>query len=67
LAEENLAAAQSDYESGRGGFLDLISAEKNLMQTQLQLEQARADYLRRRGILEHAIGESLAQTTIQQK
>lgn len=67
LAEENLAAAQSDYESGKGGFLDLISAEKNLMQTQLQLEQARADYLRRRGILEHAIGESLAQTTIQQK
>jgi len=65
LAEENLAAAQSDYESGRGGFLDLISAEKNLMQTQLQLEQARADYLRRRGILEHAVGESLSQATIQ--
>jgi len=56
LAEENLQAAQSDYESGSGNFLDLISVEKNLMLTQLQLEQARADYHRRLAVLEHTVG-----------
>jgi cobalt-zinc-cadmium efflux system outer membrane protein len=59
LAEENLAAAQSDYEAGSGSFLVLISAEKNLVQTQLQLEQARADYQRRWAELEHASGGPL--------
>ena len=59
LAEENLAAAQSDYESGSGGFLELISAEKNRMQTQLQLEQAKADYHRRLATLKHTIGGPL--------
>ncbi len=29
LAEENLEAAQSDYEAGSGNFFDLISAEKS--------------------------------------
>lgn len=59
LAQENLAAAQSDYESGRGGFLDLISAEKNAIQTQLQLERTRADYHRRFTMLEYTIGGPL--------
>jgi len=56
LAEENLQAARSDYESGSGNFLDLISVEKNLMQTRLQLEQALADYHRRLAALEHTVG-----------
>ncbi len=56
LAEENLQAAQSDYESGSGNFLDLISVEKNLMQTRLQLEQARTDYHRHLAALEHTVG-----------
>jgi len=60
LAEENLQAAQSDYESGSGNFLDLISVEKNLMQTRLQLEQALADYHRRLATLEHTVGGSKA-------
>lgn len=60
LAEENLQAAQSDYESGSGNFLDLIGAEKNLMLTQLQLEQARADYHRQLAALEHTVGGSKA-------
>lgn len=59
LAEENLEAAQSDYEAGSGNFLDLISAEKNLMQTRLQREQARADYYRRLAGLEQLVGGSL--------
>lgn len=56
LAEENLQAAQSDYESGSGNFLDLISVEKNLMQTRLQLEQARSDYHRHWATLALAVG-----------
>lgn len=59
LAEENLEAAQSDYEAGSGNFLDLISAEKNLMQTRLQREQALADYHRRLAALEHIVGGTL--------
>ena len=60
LAEENLEAAQSDYEAGSGDFLDLISAEKNLMQTQLQRAQALADYYRRLAALEALVGGPLA-------
>jgi len=61
LADENLAAAQSDYESGRGGFLDLISAEKNRIQTQLQLERAHANYHHWLATLERTIGGPLNQ------
>jgi len=56
LAEENLAAARADYESGRGNFLDVVGAEKNLMQVRLQLEQARADLFRRLAALELSVG-----------
>ena len=56
LADENLAAAKSDYQAGKGDFLTLISSEKNRMQTQLQTEQALADVHRRFAELEHAVG-----------
>jgi len=59
LAEENLEAAQSDYESGSGNFLDLISTEKNLMQTRLQREQALSDYHQRLATLKHIVGGML--------
>ncbi len=59
LAEENLEAARSDYEAGGGNFLDLISAEKNLMQTRLQREQALADYHRSLAALEQLVGGML--------
>lgn len=59
LAEENVETAQSDYEAGSGNFLDLISAEKNLMQTQLQREQALADYHRSLAALEYIVGRTL--------
>lgn len=65
LAEENLAAARSDYEAGRGNFLDMISAEKNLMQARLQQEQARADHYRRRASLERAVGGPQALKSVQ--
>jgi len=56
LAKETLGAAKSDYQSGKGDFLSLISSEKNYMQTQLQAEQALADTHRRLAELESAVG-----------
>ena len=56
LAEETLNAAKTDYQSGKGDFLSLISSEKNFMQTQLELEKALADTHRRFAELESAVG-----------
>jgi outer membrane protein, heavy metal efflux system len=56
LADENLAAAKADYRAGKGDFLTLLNSEKNLMQTQLQTEQALADTHRRFAALERAVG-----------
>ncbi len=56
LAEENLNTAITDYRTGKGDFLMLISSEKNRMQTQLQAEQALADTFKRLAELEYAVG-----------
>lgn len=56
LAEENMEAAKLDYRTGSGDFLTLISSEKNLMQTQLQVERALTDAHRRLAELERAVG-----------
>ncbi|VAW82426.1 hypothetical protein MNBD_GAMMA13-1277, partial [hydrothermal vent metagenome] len=56
LAEENLAAAKVDYQGGNGDFLSLLTTEKNLMQTQLQVKQALADVHRHLAELERAVG-----------
>lgn len=56
LAEETLDAAKSDYQSGKGDFLNLISSEKNYMQTQLQAEQALTNIHRHLAELERSVG-----------
>ena len=56
LAKETLDAAESDYQSGKGNFLSLISSEKKYMEIQLQTEQALADTHRRLAKLESAVG-----------
>lgn len=56
LAEENLAAAKVDYQGGSGDFLSLLTTEKNLIQTRLQVEQALADVHRHLAALERAVG-----------
>jgi outer membrane protein, heavy metal efflux system len=56
LAEQELAAALSDYRTGIGDFLDLISSEKSVMQTQLQSVRALADLHIRLGELNRAVG-----------
>lgn len=55
-AEENLAAARSDYETGISDFVTLITAEKALMLAELSYHQALANYHKGRAQLERAIG-----------
>lgn len=57
LAGENLQAAQADYQSGKSSFLDLVSAEKNLIQTQLNHVQAQSDYYRNLATLSSRVGD----------
>jgi len=61
LAKENMETARADYQAGNGDFLTLISAEKNLIRTELEFEQARANYHKRLAELERAVGGSLNQ------
>ncbi|HJN49861.1 MAG: TolC family protein [Pseudomonadales bacterium] len=63
LADENLEAARAAYDAGSGDFLDLLGAEKNLMQTQLQLEQALANYFQQVAQLEYASGGPIMSDT----
>lgn len=56
LAEENLQAAKVDYQSGTGNFLDLVSAEKNLIQTQLSHVKAQRDYHQQLAVLGRHVG-----------
>ena len=60
LATEYLDAAIADYRSGTGAFLNVVTAERRRLRTELALERARADYLRRLAELERWAGGALA-------
>jgi outer membrane protein TolC len=59
LAIEYLDAAIADYRSGTGAFLNVVTAERRRLTTELSLERARADYLRRLAELELWTGGAL--------
>ncbi|HZD51427.1 MAG TPA: TolC family protein [Woeseiaceae bacterium] len=59
LADDYLHAAVADYRSGAGAFLNVVTAEQNLLTTELDLERTRADYLRRFAELELLTGGRL--------
>lgn len=59
LAIEYLATAIADYQSGSGGFLNVITAEQRKLDTELALARARADYLRHLAALERWLGASI--------
>jgi outer membrane protein TolC len=59
LAAEYLDAALADYRSGTGAFLNVVTAERRRLTTELALERARADYLRRLAELELWAGGAL--------
>lgn len=56
LSEEYLESAIADYQSGTGGFLNVITAEQRKLSTDLSLARARADYARRIAELERWTG-----------
>ncbi len=60
LADENLSAAEADYRAGAGDFLNVITAEKQKLTTELRLQRAYANYLRRLAELERWTGGSLS-------
>lgn len=59
LVDEYLESAISDYSSGNGAFLNVVTAEQRQLSTELGLARAQADYARARAALEHWVGGSL--------
>lgn len=55
-AEQTLAVTQQDYESGRLEFLNLIDAQRQLLEFELNLARARADHLNARAELSKQTG-----------
>ena len=62
LATEFLEAAITDYQSGTGAFLNVITAEQRKLSTDLELARARSDYARRLAELERWVGGSIDRT-----
>jgi cobalt-zinc-cadmium efflux system outer membrane protein len=60
LAGEFLAVALADYESGKGGFLTVVTAEKQKLTTEEDLERNRSDALSRLADLELLAGARVA-------
>ncbi len=56
LSAEYLETALADYRSGSGAFLNVITAERRRLSTDLALARARADYTRRLAELERWVG-----------
>lgn len=63
LARSNLDAALADYRSGAGPFLNVVTAERQLLDTRQRYERARADYWRMRADLDLAAGGVLSAAT----
>lgn len=59
IATDNLTASRRDYESGSGDFLSMESAEKNLMQTELESEKALTSLYRNMAELDQATASTL--------
>jgi outer membrane protein TolC len=67
LANETLAAANTDYQSGNADFLSLINSKKKRLQIQLETEKALANVHRHFAKLEQAIGSISPLLTAAQK
>lgn len=58
-AESALKVAESGYQAGRTSFLDLLDAQRSLLNFKLEYYQYLADYEQRAAELERVIGEEL--------
>ncbi len=56
LAHDTLQVARSDYSSGRGDFLSVLTAEKHRLDIQLELARMQSEYYRRLAELDRASG-----------
>jgi len=59
LALNTLEVAKTDYTGGRGDFLNVLTAERNRLNTELKQAHLQAAYLRRLAELERAAGGPL--------
>lgn len=58
-AESALTVAESSYQAGKSSFLDLLDAQRSLLNFKLEYYQYLADYEQRTAELERVIGEEL--------
>ncbi len=58
LAEDTLVVARSDYGAGEGDFLNVIAAERNLLDIRLRLAHSEATFFQRVAELGHLAGSS---------
>ncbi|MEK7232532.1 MAG: TolC family protein [Elusimicrobiota bacterium] len=58
-AESALTVAEASYQAGRSSFLDLLDAQRSLLNFKLEYYQYLADYEQRAAELERVIGEEL--------
>ena len=62
LAQNNLDAAIAGYTTGTVQFLNVVTAQRQLLETEQRYERARSDYWRMRAELEQAAGGRLPGT-----
>ena len=65
LAEASLAVTQEGYEAGKGDFLDVIDAQRLLLELQLAFERSVADHEQRIAELEMLVGRPLPAAPVQ--
>lgn len=56
-AEASLASSKAAYETGRAGFLDLLEAQRMLLDSRMGFAEAKAEYLKGRATLGLAVGD----------
>ena len=56
VARDQIDAARAGFVTSQNPFMAVIQAERNLRQVELEYQMARADYARRRGELDRALG-----------
>jgi len=64
LAQSNLDAALANYRSGAGEFLNVVTAQRQQLETEQRYERARADYWRMFAELDKASGGALSEAPV---
>jgi outer membrane protein TolC len=59
IAEQNVSAARSNYDVGKSSFLDLATAQRQLIGVREKYQEALAEYHQRIAAMERTIGGPL--------